>query len=195
MLASPFASLVFHLSFAAEGLHPSLRIKAPSLYATEASLARREASVFRVCSLLLQLFPRRSIQLEHPSWNTTPHGVPFAFWAEDLMAGPPNDLAEDTAMVEVLTTSSTGGAPMTGADDENDNLFIRQRPPGTATTNGRGPVVISMSQDEYTTRTSREMILQRLSEALLRHSLTKVSRWFMRTLSCSEFLHEDWVIP
>jgi hypothetical protein len=37
-----------------------------------------------------------------------------------------------------------------------------------------GPIMISMSHEEYTSRTSRETILQRLSEALMRHSLAKV---------------------
>lgn len=40
--------------------------------------------------------------------------------------------------------------------------------------NGGGPIMISMSREEYTSRTSREIVLQRLSEALLRHSLAKV---------------------
>jgi hypothetical protein len=43
------------------------------------------------------------------------------------------------------------------------------------------PVLISIpSQDEYITRSSRESVLQRLSEALLRRSLAKVSLIILR---------------
>ena len=78
---------------------------------------------------------------------------------------------------------------MTGADDDNDDLVFRQKTAKLAI-NGGGPVVISMSQEEYTSRTSRESILQRLSEALLRHSLAKVSNWKNDSLVKDEYTME-----
>ena len=89
------------------------------------------------------------------------------------MAGPQND-PPDVSMLEEAstTTASTAstsaiqvGSPTTAPSTDHFMSMSRTD----------GPVMIAMSHEEYSGRTSRESVLQRLSEALLRHSLAKVS--------------------
>jgi len=84
------------------------------------------------------------------------------------MAGPPND-PPDVTMLEVVATPEM--TVSTTAHSSESSIFSSTLP-----TTNNGPIMISMSQDEYTSRTSRETVLQRLSEALLRHSLAKVRK-------------------
>ena len=89
------------------------------------------------------------------------------------MAVPPENQT-DINMLEVEVPNTRATTPTNG--------HHRQALPfSTSTINGHAPIMISMAQEEYTSRQSRESVLQRLSEALLRRSLTKVRR------SC--FLH------
>lgn len=88
------------------------------------------------------------------------------------MAGPQHDppdvsMLEEASTTTASTTSTSAiqvASPTTGSSSDH---FMAM--PSTD-----GPVMISMSHEEYNTRTSRESVLQRLSEALLRHSLAKI---------------------
>jgi hypothetical protein len=78
------------------------------------------------------------------------------------MAGPAND-PPDTNMLELATPETT-----------TPTLALER---SSATDDGwrsNGPLTRDLSQDESTTHTSRESVLRRLSEALMRHSLAKV---------------------
>ncbi len=83
------------------------------------------------------------------------------------MAGPQN-VPPDVSMLEVATPATHPSRIALSSGSERDNYM--------ALPHTNGPVMISMSQEEYITRTSRESVLQRLSEALLRHSLAKVRK-------------------
>jgi hypothetical protein len=87
----------------------------------------------------------------------------------DCMAGPPND-PPDITMMELIATPLATTTPTIRALSSEAPII---RPLSTGV-NSNGPIMISMSHEEYTGRTSRESVLQRLSEALMRHSLAKV---------------------
>jgi hypothetical protein len=89
--------------------------------------------------------------------------------ASACMAGPP-DNQRDVTMLEVIEANTNTSA--------RNHPSRRQILPFANVNRDNGhrhaPIMISMSQEEYTARHSRESVLQRLSEALLRRSLTKV---------------------
>lgn len=88
------------------------------------------------------------------------------------MAGPQNDPPDVSMLEEASTTTAS----------TTSTSVIQVASPTTASSSDHfmtmpstdGPVMISMSHEEYSSRTSRESVLQRLSEALLRHSLAKI---------------------
>ena len=90
----------------------------------------------------------------------------------------------DTNMLEVEVANTT---PLTESSSEGEGNSSEMLPYSNGPQNSlfsSSPIFISMtsSQDEYTvSRPSRESVLQRLSEALLRRSLTKVC--FHRSLA------------
>jgi hypothetical protein len=86
------------------------------------------------------------------------------------MAVPPDESETDVSMLEVVATDS-------------DSIVATLQ---TTMEHGQSPSILVTDyrhQEEFTTRPSRESVLQRLSEALLRHSLCKV-RFVVSVFSC-----------
>lgn len=78
------------------------------------------------------------------------------------MAVPPDNQIDTMLEVEVANRSPTRSAATT--------TQVLPFPSSLS----HFPIMISMTQEEYAVRPSRESVLQRLSEALLRRSLAKV---------------------
>ena len=95
---------------------------------------------------------------------TTTHHPTLYRWA--WMAVPPNNQTDIITMLEVENAKTN--------PTRSDGTMSQLLPYRSQSGNGYAPVMISMTQDEYSTRTSRETVLKRLSEALLRRSLAKV---------------------
>lgn len=86
----------------------------------------------------------------------------------DRKIAPTNMLKLELAIEDPLSNSHGEGA----AAATTDHSFVS----GAQSSHLPSPVTISRPlHDEYGARSSRESVLQRLSEALLRRSLTKVS--------------------
>jgi hypothetical protein len=86
------------------------------------------------------------------------------------MAFPP-DSKDDESMLEVEVANIR--SPITIIHHQGSAMNSDQVLPLFGT-NGHAPITISMTHEEYPSRPTRESVLQRLSEALLRRSLTKV---------------------
>eukprot|EP00980_Cylindrotheca_fusiformis_P030276 scaffold24618_cov127-Cylindrotheca_fusiformis.AAC.9 len=96
------------------------------------------------------------------------------------MAIPPDNLAEPAQMLEVQQANSIPLTESLGEGSTSEIISYSNRPQDTSnrpqnTLFSSSPVLITApAQDEYASRSSRESVLQRLSEALLRRSLMKI---------------------
>jgi hypothetical protein len=80
-----------------------------------------------------------------------------------------------TKMLEVQQANTNPHSESQGEASTNEILSYSNGPQNSPFSSS--PILIAvLPQDEYATRSSRESVLQRLSEALLRRSLTKVRR-------------------
>jgi leucyl aminopeptidase (aminopeptidase T) len=82
------------------------------------------------------------------------------------MAGQAND-PPDTKMLELATPETT-----------NPKMALESSSANIDGSKSNGTLTMSLPQGEYFSRTSRESVLRRLSEALMRHSLAKVRSTF-----------------
>ena len=105
----------------------------------------------------------------------------------DILEKPPSSSGTPSSTIAGTTTETTSNSilgptdTLFGSMGHHNSSTVSPSLFGSTSSNGHGqqPIVISMSlttPDEYytTARPSRESVLQRLSEALLRRSLTKV---------------------
>jgi hypothetical protein len=79
------------------------------------------------------------------------------------MAGPAND-PPDAKMMELVSSEKTTLA----LSRESSSVSNDDGP------KSNGPLITVLSHEEYSARSSRESVLRRLSEALMRHSLAEV---------------------
>jgi hypothetical protein len=87
------------------------------------------------------------------------------------MALPPDESETDVSMLEVVTAGSIVGTLQTPMEHEQLIVVADDHHQHHHRQNQQQH---QHRQEEFTTRPSRESILKRLSEALLRHSLAKV---------------------
>lgn len=89
------------------------------------------------------------------------------------MAVPPDNLTDATHMLGFQQSNSIPHSESQGEASTSEIESYSNGPQNSLFSSS--PVLIAVpAQDEYASRSSREAVLQRLSEALLRRSLTKV---------------------
>jgi hypothetical protein len=79
----------------------------------------------------------------------------------------PSPTAHAAVSAPTNNTTTTRAQNRT-APSQRDDIVVSQLPPPSAS------IMAALTSDEYSARPSRESVLQRLSEALLRRSLTQV---------------------